>query len=98
MEEGQPQHMAALAKANEIRIKRAAIKKDLKTGDLSIIDLLKNPPPEIENVALFDLLMCLRRWGRMRTLNLLTSLPISEDKRIGALTDRQKKQLIRLLK
>lgn len=98
MEEVQPQHMAALAKANQTRLKRADIKKKLKTGQLSIVDLLKNPPQEIENATLFELLMSIRRWGRLRTLTLLASLPISEDKKIGTLTDRQKKQLIRLLK
>ena len=38
------QRMEALARANDIRVRRAQLKKDLKTGAANIDDVLRNPP------------------------------------------------------
>jgi hypothetical protein len=38
------QRMEALKRANDIRVKRAQLKKDLKSGSVSIEQILREPP------------------------------------------------------
>ena len=38
------QRMEALRRANEIRVKRAKLKKDLKAGSVQIESILRTPP------------------------------------------------------
>ena len=40
------QLMEALKRANDIRVKRAQLKKDLKSGAMSIEEILREPPQE----------------------------------------------------
>jgi hypothetical protein len=50
------QRMDALARANQIRIKRAQLKRDLKSGRRSIHSLLLEPPEWVETAKVFDML------------------------------------------
>ena len=45
--------MDALARANQIRIQRAQLKRDLKAGRLSIHALLLEPPEYVETAKVF---------------------------------------------
>lgn len=49
-------------------------------------------------MALSDLLMSQRRWGRARCRRVLLSLGLPENKQIGTLTDRQRRALASTLK
>ena len=42
------QRMDALRRANEIRVRRAQLKKDLKNGSARIEEILRNPPGYVE--------------------------------------------------
>ena len=44
-------------------------------------------------MALSDLLMSQRRWGRARCRRVLLSLGLPENKQIGTMTDRQRRAL-----
>ena len=49
--------MQALRRANEIRVKRAKLKKDLKAGTVQTETILKNPPEYVETAKVFDILL-----------------------------------------
>src|SRR6516164_306745 len=51
------QRMEALARANDIRSRRAQLKRDLKAGRLKIHELLLEPPEYLETAKVFDLLL-----------------------------------------
>jgi S13-like H2TH domain len=92
------QRMDALARANRIRIKRAELKRDLKAGRLSIQALLLNPPEYLETAKVFDLLLAVPKYGRVKTNKILAHCRISPSKTIGGLSERQRSELVSLLR
>ena len=49
-------------------------------------------------MAVADLLVSQRRWGRTRCRKVLAQVPISETKTLGSMTDRQRRTLAALLR
>ena len=90
--------MDALARANQIRIKRAQLKRDLKSGRLSIHQLLLNPPEYVETAKVFDMLLAVPKYGRVKVNKVLTQCRISPSKTIGGLSQRQRDELVSLLR
>src|SRR3954454_9292916 len=86
-----PQHLKALQRANEVRLARAALKRRVASGDISAADVILACPAEVEGMAVSDLLMSQRRWGRTRCRKFLATIPLSENKSIGTLTERQRR-------
>jgi hypothetical protein len=74
------QRMEALQRANEIRTRRAQLKRDLKAGRVSIHDLLLEPPEYVE------------------TAKVLVTCRISPSKTIGGLSQRQRTELVSMLR
>jgi len=92
------QRMDALARANEIRTRRAQLKRDLKSGRLSIHTLLLNPPEFVETAKVFDMLLAVPKYGRVKVNKILTHCRISPSKTIGGLSERQRSELVSLLR
>jgi len=88
--------MEALKRANDIRVKRAQLKKNLKAGDVSIEEILANPPEYVSTAKVFDMLLAVPKFGRVKATRLLTQCRISQSKTIGGLSDRQRHELIGL--
>ena len=88
-----PQHMQALAQANRVRLARAALKRSIARGEVSVASVVSDSPWQTESMTLSELLTSQRRWGRTRARKFLLSLALSENKRIGTLTPRQKSML-----
>src|SRR3954452_18781996 len=86
-----PQHLKALQRANEVRLARAALKRRVASGEVPAADVILACPAEVEGMAVSDLLMSQRRWGRTRCRKFLATIPISENKPIGSLTERQRR-------
>ena len=86
----QPQHMQALARANRVRLARAALKRDIARGAMSAAEVVKECPWETASMTLAELLTSQRRWGRTRARKFLLSLALSENKTLGTLTERQR--------
>jgi hypothetical protein len=93
-----PQHLRALEQANRVRLARAALKRRVATQAITVADVVLECPWEAESMALSDLLMSQRRWGRARCRRVLLSLGLPENKQIGTLTDRQRRALASTLK
>lgn len=92
------QRMDALARANQIRTRRAQLKRDLKSGRLSIQTLLLNPPEYVETAKVFDMLVAVPKYGRVKVNKILAHCRISPSKTIGGLSERQRSELVSLLR
>ncbi|HSL63384.1 MAG TPA: integration host factor, actinobacterial type [Gaiellaceae bacterium] len=90
------QRMEALKRANDIRVRRAKLKKDLKDGRVGIEDVLRNPPLCVETAKVFDILMAVPKFGRVKAAKLLNQCRISQSKTVGGLSERQRGELIAL--
>ena len=88
-----PQHMQALEHANRVRLARAALKRNIARGDLEAAEVIRECPWETESMTLAELLTSQRRWGRTRSRKFLLALALSENKRLGTLTQRQRQLL-----
>jgi hypothetical protein len=86
--------MQALARANEVRLARAALKRDISAGRRSVTEVVLDSPWEAQSMSLSELLCSQRRWGRARSRKLLASAALSEGKRLGTLTQRQRGILV----
>ena len=89
--------MDALKKANEIRSQRANLKKQLKSGELDIIDVLQSPPEFLLTAKVIDLLLVVPKFGRVKATRVLTRCRISQAKTVGGLSDRQRTELVETL-
>ena len=85
-----PQHMRALAHANQIRLARAATKRAIKSGRLSAADVFKDCPGELSTMTVSELLCSQQRWGRARARKFLIPLAVNENRELGKLTQRQR--------
>jgi hypothetical protein len=87
------QHMRALAQANRVRLARAELKRQVAEGETPVADVVLSCPWEAESMTISDLLMSQHRWGQTRCRRFLASIPMSETKTIGSMTDRQRRAL-----
>ena len=92
------QRMDALQRANEIRTRRAQLKRDLRGGRISIHDLLLKPPDYLETAKVLDMLLAVPKIGRVKANKVLTTCRISPSKTIGGLSERQRAELVSLLR
>jgi hypothetical protein len=92
-----PQCMRALARANQVRLARAALKRRVAIGEIEAADVILYSPWEARSMAVADLLMSQPRWGQTRCRKLLCQIPMSDAKTIGSMTDRQRRALAGML-
>ena len=81
------QRMEALQRANDVRSARAKLKRDLKAGRQPIHELLLDPPDFLETAKVFDLLLAVPKYGRVKVNKILTTCRISPSKTIGGMSD-----------
>ena len=91
------QRMDALQRANHIRTQRAQLKRDLRAGKVAIHTLLATPPEYLETAKVFDMLMAVPKYGRVKANKVLQQCRISPSKTVGGLSDRQRAELVLLL-
>jgi hypothetical protein len=92
------QRMKALRRANEIRSKRAQLKRDLKGGKTKIEKLLLDPPEYVLSAKAFDMILAVPKYGRVKANKILTQCRISPSKTIGGLSERQRAELVAMLR
>ena len=90
--------MEALKRANEVRTRRANLKKDLKAGRTQIHSLLLDPPEYLLTAKVFDLVVSVPKLGRVKANRMLTHCRISPSKTIGGLSERQRAELVTYLR
>ena len=92
------QRMRALEAANEIRTRRAQLKRDLKAGKVQIEGLLLDPPEYLETAKVFDMMLAVPKYGRVKVNRILNQCRVSPSKTIGGLSVRQRNELVALLR
>jgi hypothetical protein len=92
------QRMEALRRANNIRTRRAQLKRDLKAGKLTIDALLLDSPDYLQTAKVFDMLLAVPKFGRVKANRVLNQCRISPSKTIGGLSDRQRAELVTQLR
>src|SRR5438067_10977079 len=92
------QRMEALQRANDIRSRRAQLKRDLKAGRQPIHELLLAPPEYLETAQVFDLLLAVPKYGRVKGNKILSHCRISPRKTIGGLSERQRRELVAFMR
>ena len=92
------QRMEALRRANDIRVRRARLKKDLKDGRVRVEDILADPPDYVGTAKVFDVLMAVPKFGRVKAARFLNQCRISQAKTVAGLSDRQREELVNLFK
>jgi hypothetical protein len=88
------QRMRALRRANEIRTRRAKLKRDLKAGKVKVEALLLDPPEYVESAKAFDMILAVPKYGRVKANRILSQCRISPSKTIGGLSERQRTELV----
>ncbi len=92
------QRQSALERANEIRVKRAALKRDLKSGERMLADVLARPTEWVLTAKVHDLLVCVPGIGAVKAAKMLQQCRVSGSKTVGGLSDRQRSELVALLR
>lgn len=87
----------ALEEANRVRFARANAKRDLKSGELRIYDLLMDPSEELKGAKVEDMLLAVRGMGRVKVTRVLRQSGVSRAKTLVGLTHGQRDRLIRAL-
>jgi hypothetical protein len=72
--------------------------RGLKAGRVSIHLLLMEPPDYIETAKVFDMLLAVPKYGRVKVNKVLQVCRISPSKTIGGLSERQRAELISMLR
>jgi hypothetical protein len=83
-----PQHMVALAKANEVKHGHAALKREVRAG-LSIAQAMGDERA-LGSLTISKLLSAQKGWAATKTRRFLIPLMISENVRVENLTERQR--------
>ena len=73
--------------ANEIRTRRAQLKRDLKAGKVNIDALLLKPPEWLGSAKVFDIILAVPKYGRVKVNRILNQCRISPSKTIGGLSE-----------
>jgi hypothetical protein len=92
------QRQDALAAANVIRSARKNLKSDLKERRVSIYDLLAAPPDCILTMKVRALLVAVPKFGSVKVGKVLAHSHIVPGRTVGALTDRQRDELVAVLR
>ena len=78
--------------------RRARLKEQLKCGDVRIYDILGDPPEYVHTAKVFDLIMAVPKFGRVKTTKILERCRVSTSKTVIGLTPRQRRELVEHLK
>ena len=88
------QRLDALRRANEVRVARARLKRQLALGERRLDELLAQVPEFARGAKVFDLMRAVPTLGPVRARQLLVHYGISETKTVGGLSERQRAALI----
>lgn len=89
---------AALKKAKAARIKRAEVRDQLKSGELSVKDVLaQKDDPVVGRMKVSTLIETLPGYGKAKSEKIMSELQIAESRRLRGLGARQEAALLERL-
>ena len=80
-----------------MRFARAEAKRDLKSGELALYDLLMDPSEELKGAKVEEMLLAVRGMGRVKVAKILREAGVSRAKTLVGLTHGQRDRLIKVL-
>ncbi|HZB81221.1 MAG TPA: hypothetical protein VE288_00045 [Rubrobacteraceae bacterium] len=86
-----------MEEANRVRFARANAKRDLKSGELALYDLLMDPSEELKGAKVEEMLLAVRGMGRIKVAKVLREAGVSRAKTLVGLTHGQRDRLIKVL-
>lgn len=92
------QRMAALNKANAVRVNRADLKRGFRDGNVTLRDVLGHDelPGYLREVLAIDLLRMQPRIGKVRAKKMCFTAGVRENRALSELTARQREALLAL--
>jgi hypothetical protein len=87
------QPVQALQLANRVRRARSMLKARVANGQLAAAEVILTPPFEAASMPVAQLLASQRGWGEARSRAFLAQVAVREDKPIGSLTERQRRDV-----
>jgi hypothetical protein len=85
----------ALEKAKQARIKRAEVREQIKSGELSIQQVLDlREDPIVGRMKVSTLIETLPGYGKAKSEKIMSELAIAESRRIRGLGERQRAALL----
>ena len=92
------QRAAALEKAAAARQARAKLREQIKKGDISFAEVMKqSADPVVARMKVSTLLESLPGFGKAKAHKIMAELEISESRRVQGLGARQREQLLERL-
>ena len=92
------QRQAALEKAKAARIKRAEIREDLKSGKVTLQDVLAQKDDEVVGrMKVSTLIETLPGYSKAKAAKIMAELKIAESRRLKGLGERQEAALLERL-
>ena len=89
---------AALEKAKEARVKRAEVREQLKSGELTLQQVIDmKDDPVIGRMKVSTLIETLPGYGKAKSEKVMSELQIAESRRLRGLGDRQRAALLERL-
>jgi hypothetical protein len=95
LEPSREQRIAALQRANQIRIERSRLKKSMTLE--AAISHVAAPPAFTQTMLVADLLRAVPKFGRVRVERLMRRLQITDQKTLEEMSDRQRSDLANAL-
>jgi hypothetical protein len=87
-----------LAKAQEVRLWRARLRERIKSGEVDPVQLLLDPPDEMNTMALARFILMVPKLGQWRLTRILNSVHGTRPSvHIGSLSERQRAELAKSL-
>jgi hypothetical protein len=97
-ERSRAQRMDALGQANWVRHERSELKKGIKSGERNALTILFNETPDyLKTMKVFDFLLAVPKYGRVKVNKILNHCRIAPSKTIGGMSERQRTELVLLL-
>ena len=91
------QRKAALEKAAQARHARAELREKVKTGKVSLKEVLDSTDPIAERMKVSALIESLPGYGKAKAAKIMDELGISATRRVTGLGARQREQLLEAL-
>jgi hypothetical protein len=92
------QRLGALAHANEVRLARAQLKRDLAAGRLGLAEVLSEPPACAQMARVRELLLAVPGIGPAKADRAFIQCRIAYAKTVAGLSGRQRAELVELLR
>lgn len=87
------QRAAALAKAAEVRTARSELIAAVKTGKVTVAEVIERSDDIAKKTKVASVLRALPGWGKVKVTTCLTDCGIDEARRFGGLTAGQRDRL-----